>query len=69
MEKGLRTQLMDGKRLSADELLDFDSRSVVKFMKHSTKQLGISGNRGISGNLRSPFYRHEAQMALVIDRW
>lgn len=36
MEKGLRTQLMDGKRLSADELLDFDSRSVVKFMKHST---------------------------------
>lgn len=59
------------RRLPVDELLEFDSRSVVKFMKHFTKQLGMNGNPSwdISGTLKSPFHCHEAQMALIIDRW
>jgi hypothetical protein len=45
------------RRLPVDELLELEFDSVVvKFMKHSTKQLRINGNRGISGTLRSPFY-------------
>lgn len=37
------------RRLPVDELLEFDSRRVVKFMKHSIKQLRITGDRGIAG--------------------